>query len=237
MFLAVTICFKIISLQHSAMAAAENVYFLSERLDGQIKTPPDSNAQVALSLLQCSALASQQNLAGLSYNILSQSCFMYVSCLRVGDGSLTKEHGWRHYCTASIPEAFSPKACHYKHLSGTLTWEEAKLECIREKGYLLEVHSEEEADFVETNIFDRTGSCVGPIYWLGGIKNSPKVTWVTSQSNVPIPPEQGYSKWSTGEPTLDVTGFDCMIWVPTGWKVYTCNEPKCTICKADDCIY
>lgn len=86
-------------------------------------------------------------------------------------------------------------------------------------------------------VFKDTGSCTGSIYWLGGLKNSSKVTWVTSKSDVPVLPEQGYSKWSTHEPTLDVTGFDCMLWVFTGWKVYTCNEPKCTICKADDCIY
>lgn len=225
----------VIILQYSAVAAG-NLYFLSERLDGKIKTPPDSNTQVAVSLLQCSALASQQNLPGISYNTVSQACYMYLTCLQVSDGSLIQENGWRHYCTDSVPEAFSPMACHYKLLSGTMGWIEAKAECIRNSGYLLEIHSEEEANFVETNIFD-TGSCTGSIYWLGGLKNSSKVTWVTSKSDVPVLPEQGYSKWSTHEPTLDVTGFDCMLWVFTGWKVYTCNEPKCTICKADDCIY
>lgn len=232
-FLAMSIL--ILTLQYSAVAA-ENLYFLSERLDGKIKTPPDSNTQVAVSLLQCSALARHQDLPGLSYNIVSQACYMYPTCLQVSDRSLIQESGWIHYCTDSIPKALTPMACHYKVLPGIRIWEDAKTECIQNNGYLLEIHSEEEANFVETNIFG-TESCTGPIYWLGGIKNSSKVTWVTSKSEVPVQPEQGYSKWSPGEPTLDITGFDCMLWMSTGWKVYTCNEPKCTICKADDCIY
>lgn len=96
----------IVTLQHSAMGAG-NMYFLSERLDGKIKTPPDSNTQVAVSLLQCSALASQQNLPGLSYNIVSQACYMYLTCLQVSDGSLIQENGWRHYCTDSAPEGMT----------------------------------------------------------------------------------------------------------------------------------
>lgn len=93
----------VIILQYSAVAAG-NLYFLSERLDGKIKTPPDSNTQVAVSLLQCSALASQQNLPGISYNTVSQACYMYLTCLQVSDGSLIQENGWRHYCTDSVPE-------------------------------------------------------------------------------------------------------------------------------------
>ncbi|XP_061195841.1 uncharacterized protein LOC133204097 [Saccostrea echinata] len=207
-------------------------YVLNSDLQNTIKTSEIYGTYEAFSLVQCSAIAKQHNHRGFSYNDLSKTCLTYLDCLKKGNDSSVTAHGWQTYCQ-KILKVLS--RCHYKVLDTTMTWLVAKNDCIEKNGYLLEVNTKEESDFVEMNVIG-TGACTYP-FWLGGSKNNGVVTWSTSELNVPIPPEVGYSNWGDGLPQLDVQGFDCLLWTPVGWKIYTCNEPKCTICEADECIF
>ena len=133
--------------------------------------------------------------------------------------------GKQLWCPQSFQPNYSLKSCYY--FSETkLNWYQARQRCLEMQGYLVEVESKEEDDFIKATIAAR-GS---PNHWLGGSDALQEGVFRWSHSGRAFT----YTNWYRGQPDNSANLEDCVVtWADATWNDGQCGFTTYFICEAN----
>ncbi|XP_061171990.1 versican core protein-like [Saccostrea echinata] len=170
----------------------------------------DDKSPSANVLVQHSDVFSLSECALIALNNLQCSSFFFnkatSSCTLTGQlcaSQLTLSFGYQHFLTDSTVDS-SPMSCAYEYIGKNPSWSTAKMECENRGGYLVELQSQNEQQFVRNILIPQIDPNSVPVFWLGGKKTNGQFEWINGG-------KIEYSNWRPGYPDNQESNVDCRI--------------------------
>nr|XP_034309631.1 uncharacterized protein LOC117683824 [Crassostrea gigas] len=198
---------------------------ISTEITSFYNTDETSSSTLASSVVT-NVTSSSEALVTLSSTHLSSEQSKWVtemdSAISTTDLETTVSRNFDLGTTSSFTNNASFSACNYANLGHVNNWFTAKTDCEATGGYLVELASVEEANFILNNVIQSRPA------WLGGHRNGTWFSWSRGGAVT-------YTDWMEGFPK-NVTGEDCLVWATEGWNDAPCDKHlKEVICELDEC--